>query len=108
VIREEVKHSSKVVQRMAKEAVGLLADRQELVVRLNPADMSKLKEAGADPGMLGAAGAKIEFIADSFVTEGGCMVQSKSSTVDADIKTQLDEIETALLRKKHGSEDQSH
>ena len=39
----------------------------------------------------------LEFVIDSSITEGGCLIDTKSGAVDARLKIQLETVEKALL-----------
>ena len=78
-------------------AVELAARRHGIVVRVNPKDLVAVKEHL--PGVVAAfpetEGIRLQ--ADAKVASGGCVVVTEEGAVDAEIATQLDEIERSLL-----------
>jgi flagellar assembly protein FliH len=97
IVKAEVKSGEKVAQANVRRAVELVARRQEIEVLLNPADagmvetyLPALKKEFADI-------AAIRVTPNASVAPGGCVVVTKEGTVDADLETQLAEIEKGLL-----------
>jgi flagellar assembly protein FliH len=97
IVKGEVASGRNVAAANVRRAVELAARRHELRVLLNPADLAlvegcvpALRREFADIGTLSLEAAES-------VTRGGCVVVTREGAVDADIATQLDEIERGLL-----------
>ena len=78
-----------------KNAVGHLAERQRMVIRVNPLDLEILERN--QPEWI-ASDEGIELKADKRIKRGGCLVEGESGSVDAQIESQIDAIEKALMR----------
>ena len=84
-----------LIEEVVKNAVGHLAERQRMVIRVNPLDLEILERnqpewISSDEG--------IELKADKRIKRGGCLVEGESGSVDAQIESQIDVIEKALMR----------
>ena len=97
IVKREVKNKESVAVENLNHAVQLTVDRHTLEILLNPKDaklvekyLPKLRKSFLDI-------AQVHISADEDVAPGGCTVITKSGAVDADIKTQLEEIERQLL-----------
>jgi len=99
IIKTEVEQNPEIIKKVAKEAISQLIDKTEVVIKVNPSDLKNIESASAElTAFAGGSSGKIKIAADDFVEQGGCIVQSNSSTVDAEIKTQIEEIEGNLLK----------
>ena len=99
IVKIEVKARSKVVVRAnVLRAVELSARRHGLVVRVNPRDRTAVRTYL--PAVLAAfpEAEGIELQSDKSILRGSCVVISEEGSVDADIVTQLKEIERSLLK----------
>lgn len=73
-----------------KRAMALAVRCREIVVRVHPGDLEALKDRL--PDLEG-----VTFRADPAVSRGGCAIDTEKGGVDADLATQLGEIERGLL-----------
>jgi len=89
IIKAEVKRGTTVAENNLRAALKRAVRGHGLEIRLHPDDAARLRPAGE------AGGAT--FVADPSISPGGCVVHTSAGTVDADIRTQLDEIERGLL-----------
>ena len=110
VLRLSVKLAEKIIGREIARDEGVIADivatalraarRDEaLTIRLNPADGTVLEQFR---GRLDPAGRArfLDFVTDPQVKRGGCLIESESGTIDAQLETQLRALERALLELK--------
>jgi type III secretion protein L len=112
MLRLSVKIAEKIIGREIKSEAATLADivanalrnvrRNELVtVRINPADFGTAEgyRERLDP----AGRARfLELVADPRVSSGGCVIETPSGAIDAQLDTQLRVIERALLMRAAG------
>jgi len=84
-----------LIEEVVKNAVGHLAERQRMVIRVNPLDLEILERN--QPEWI-ASDEGIELKADKRIKRGGCLVEGESGSVDAQIESQIDAIEKALMR----------
>nr|MDQ3806425.1 FliH/SctL family protein [Acidobacteriota bacterium] len=72
-----------------------------LTVRVNPADLPAVEAHRARLDPAGRA-RFLDLVADPRVGPGGCVIESESGTVDAQLQTQLRVLERALLARAAG------
>lgn len=96
VIQQELETRPEVVVEMVRAAMARLRDREVLRISLNPRDLERVREAKDD--LVGAVDGvkKIDVIEDRRVDPGGCVIESPNGTLDARVRTQIEEIERAL------------
>jgi flagellar assembly protein FliH len=87
----------KVVVDIVKGALNHLADKQKMVIRVNPGDLDVLRRYESE--WLTAAGdtGSVEIREDSRMKRGGCLVEGESGSVEAQIDRQIQVIEKALV-----------
>lgn len=97
VVKAEVESGSRVAIENLRRAVALAARRREVRVRLNPADLEAVEKFLPElrRELVDLGDVKLE--ADPAVERGGAVVVTPEGTVDADLRTQLLEIERGLL-----------
>lgn len=98
IVKAEVRApGNRIAGENLRRAVELAARRQELQVAVNPADLAMVEAYLPD---LRAAFADIQSVRlepSEGVARGGCVVRTREGAVDADLRTQLEEIERGLL-----------
>ncbi len=96
IIQQELETRPEVVVDMVKQAMRRLRDREVLRVSVNPRDLERVKEAKED--LIGAVdGVKeLHVMEDRRVDPGGVVIESPNGTLDARVRTQIEEIERAL------------
>lgn len=97
IIRAEITTQGKIVQENLKRAIELVAKRHELTVHVNPNDYKTVKKFFPKLFAGFPEIGNIELRKDDAVSPGGCVVKTREGGVDADIHTQLEQIEKALL-----------
>lgn len=97
VVKAEIARDPGAVRRNVEAAVALAAGRRRLVLRVHPGDADTLRTylPALQKAFTDVEG--LELAADPAVARGGCRVESVVGDVDAQIETQLAQIETALL-----------
>lgn len=104
IVKEEVKQNKDIVLKVTKDAINQLVDKQQVIVRVSPADIKTIRDAGHElVALLGGEG-KVEIIPDELVGQGGCIIQSRSGSIDAEISTQIDEVKANLLKRENDLE----
>jgi len=95
VIHSQIALDRGVVVEMAKAAIERLVDRESITVRVNPADIERMREHRED--MLAMGDVKnVRIIEDQRVDRGGVLVETDAGSVDAKISTQLGEARKVL------------
>jgi flagellar assembly protein FliH len=97
IVKAEVAAGSRVVLANVRRAIALAVLRREVRVRLHPADLEAvgtfLPELRREIVDLG----HVALEADPAVSPGGAVVVTPEGAVDADLRSQLDEIERGLI-----------
>jgi flagellar biosynthesis/type III secretory pathway protein FliH len=95
ILHKQISVDRDVVVEMAKSAIGRLLEREVVTVRVNPADLERMKEHRDD--MLAVGDVKhMRIIEDQRVDRGGVIVETESGAVDAKIATQVEEARRVL------------
>jgi flagellar assembly protein FliH len=96
IVKAEVARGPRVALDNLRRAIALAVRRREVRVRLNPADLEavekflpELRREAVDLG-------DVALEADPAVARGGAVVVTPEGAVDADLRSQLDEIERGL------------
>jgi flagellar assembly protein FliH len=97
IVKREVKKNVPVTWENLKHAVALTARRESLEVRLNPKDEKVIKKYMPELKKRFTEVADVRLAGDDSVEQGGCVVVTREGQVDAQLKTQLEEIERQLL-----------
>jgi flagellar assembly protein FliH len=97
IVKAEVAHGRPVAADNLRRAVALAVRRRELRVRVHPEDLALIEgflpELRRELGDLG--GVALE--SDPGLARGGVVVSTPEGAVDADLRTQIEEIERGLL-----------
>jgi flagellar assembly protein FliH len=97
IIRQEVKTNPDIIKSVVKEAIAQLIDKEGATIRVNPQDFEVLTAAESEMGISFQGKDRYKILADDFISAGGCIIESKTGIVDADLDTQFDEIWRRLL-----------
>ena len=73
---------------IVREILRKVRERERLLVRVAPADLTALEENRAQLA-LGEEGATLDLVADERVALGGCLVETTGGTLDGRLETQL-------------------
>jgi flagellar assembly protein FliH len=95
ILHQQIALDRGVVVEMAKVAIARLIDRESVTVRVNPADLERMRQHRDD--FLNASDIKhLRIIEDQRVDRGGVLVETDGGTIDARIGTQLNEAKRVL------------
>jgi flagellar assembly protein FliH len=95
VLHQQVALDRGVVVEMAKTAIARLIERDSVTVRVNPADLERMREHRDELIALGDI-RNLRLLEDKRVDRGGVVVETDAGTIDARIGTQLDEARKIL------------
>ncbi len=87
--------SIELVESAIKDALNELKGTAEYTVRLHPDDLELLKRNQS--GLLASGSKDIQFCADTGVSRGGCLVQTRFGTIDALRRTKFNRVKEAAL-----------
>jgi flagellar assembly protein FliH len=104
IIKQEITQNKDVVVNLIREALKQLLDREEVKVRVNSADLENVKN-NRNNILLNVDGVKnLEIEEDGRIESGGCKIESNYGNIDAQIKSQAEEIEKAYRKVLPGAE----
>jgi flagellar assembly protein FliH len=83
------------VSAMVRQVIEQVREREQLIVRLAPADFALL--TGPDAPGLEAEIANAQLTPDERVARGGCLIDSPSGTLDGRLETQLQRLREVLI-----------
>ena len=92
----KIAHTKDAVQSMVKQVMQECSNANAVLVRLHPADLITLRESGAID-MSDVTQAKVNWIADANLQEGGCKVELEGGVLDARLESQLKALKNALM-----------
>lgn len=101
IIGREIERDSATLSDIVATALGNARQQEMLVVRVNSSDLPILQ---AHRDRLDPAGRArfLDLVADPRIASGGCVIESESGTIDAQLNTQLRVLERALLARAAG------
>ena len=95
ILHQQIALDRGVVIEMAKVAIARLVDRESVTVRVNPADLERMRQHRDE--FLNASDIRhLRFVEDQRVDRGGVVVETDGGTIDARISTQLNEAKRVL------------
>ena len=95
VLHQQVALDRGVVIEMAKVAIARLIERDTVTVRVNPADLERMREHRDELIAMGDI-RNLRVVEDQRVDRGGVVVDTDAGTIDARISTQLEEARKIL------------
>jgi type III secretion protein L len=88
--------------RTANQALRMFHKQTELVVRVPPDRLEKVRARIDELRSNGSATPDIDVVADRDLTDGGCVIESELGSVDASIEAQLAVLEQAMRKDLAG------
>lgn len=95
VLHQQVALDRGVAVEMAKVAIARLVERDTVTVRVNPADLERMRDHRKELIAIGDI-RSLRIVEDKRVDRGGVVIDSSGGTIDARIRTQLDEARKVL------------
>jgi flagellar assembly protein FliH len=95
VLHQQVALDHGVVVEMAKAAISRIVDREKITVRVNPADIERMREHREELLTLGDV-KTMQVVEDQRVDRGGVVLETDAGSIDAKISTQLAEVRKIL------------
>lgn len=96
VLMQKVEEGDYEIQTIIKEALNSAPTKQDIVVHLNPEDLTECQKAiqNEPDGTL----ANIKFVSDSNIGRAECLLESPKGTIESLINEHLDRISKALKK----------
>lgn len=98
IIGREIERDSSTLPDIVSNALRHTRQNEMLTVRIHPGDMPLVETQRERLNQMNRA-RFLDFVPDPRVTPGGCIIESESGTVDAQLTTQLQVLERALLAR---------
>jgi flagellar assembly protein FliH len=95
VLHQQIALDRGVVVEMAKTAIARLIERDTVTVRVNPADLERMREHREELIAIGDI-RNLRVVEDKRVDRGGVVIETEAGTIDARIGTQLEEARKVL------------
>ena len=96
ILKREIEENPMTILPVVREALGKSRDGETIIIRVNPEDIDLLNHAKRDLLQIVGGDKQLSISADPAIRPGGCMIDTKSGTVDASIDTQFEAIKRAL------------
>jgi type III secretion protein L len=103
IVGREIERDNKTLADIVSTALRHARQHEMLSVRVNPADLPAVQEHRDRLDPAGRA-RFLDLIPDPGVRPGGCVIESESGTVNAQLDTQLRVLERALLARAAGDD----
>ena len=97
LIKRHLEIHPEVAREMITNALQLAAGTPSIKLRMHHDDAALLGEHAADVVRALASAGDAEIVADSSLTRGSCLIQTKHGTIDARLETLLNRIVSELL-----------
>ena len=97
IVKGEVDTGRKVAIENVRRAISLAVNRGTLEIHLHPKDHSMVEKYLPELTAEFTDIDSVELRDDPAIEQGGCVVHTQMGKIDADIRTQLEEIERTLL-----------
>lgn len=98
ILRREIDRLPQLVIENIEVAIQRISDRRRLTIEVHPADLEAVIGFLPELGMRFRGAEAAEVIGHEAIQRGGCRVKGETGHVDLCIDTQLDLIESALIR----------
>jgi flagellar assembly protein FliH len=96
VLRREIARDDDFVVSLVRRCVLRIANRARVEVRVNSADLARVREALSTPAAEAGPSHELVILEDRRIERGGCVVQTPDFVVDGTVRTQLQAAAEAL------------
>jgi len=97
IIQREMTQNPDILLYVVREALKRITDSGRIVIRAHPGDITLIKNDEEFMTNEQIVFQHVDFIPSENITRGGCIIESESGIVDAQLDVQLDRIEQSLL-----------
>ena len=101
IVCREIATCKEVIVDISKEALKKVEDQEEIRIKMNPADLAYLQQAGFDLSKINSSIDNIQIQAEDTIENGGCIIETGWGEVDARIDKQLQVIEESFREELH-------
>lgn len=97
ILHRELTQNPDLLLYIVREALRKVAGTGRIIIHVHPDDYQILKDKRSQLGASLSAFEQVDFVPSDEVQRGGCVIESDSGIVDAQLDVQLDQIERSLL-----------
>jgi type III secretion system HrpE/YscL family protein len=98
IVGEELQTSKQTIVKIVREALATGRHARQVAIRVHPSDVAEVRARVNELGLAGSCDAQV--IPSETVATGGCTIETEFGIIDARLDTQLEIIESSLLRGK--------
>jgi flagellar assembly protein FliH len=96
ILEFEVQTDPTVVVKIAKRAIRKVVEAEKARLRVNPGDLEEVKSHFGEITASGGIITKIDVMPDPKIQLGGCVIDFDNGSIDAQLKTQIEEYGKSL------------
>ncbi len=97
IVHREIRADREIIQTLVRVALGHVAVKSPVTIRLNPDDYEYLRSHVGGLARDGSEEREIVLQADASIERGGCLIQTEAGDVDARIEEEFREVERAFF-----------
>lgn len=97
ILRREAQIDQGLVKSIARASLKLIEDKKRVSIKVHPSNWDALKEFEADILNSTHGVKELDIKEDIYVSPGGCVIETDSGIIDAQLNTQVDEIAANLM-----------
>ena len=97
ILNRELSQNPELMLYIVREALRKVAGNGRIIIHLHPQDLALVKDRKSLLGAVLSAHEQVDFLASEEVQRYGCVIESDSGIVDAQLDVQLEQIERSLL-----------
>ena len=99
MVGEEISENPEVVLSTVRRALKHIREKEHVVVRVNPEELKVVREHASEWLAIVEGTKSLEIEEDERIRRGGCLVETESGNVEAQIERQLQTLEKTLVEK---------
>jgi flagellar assembly protein FliH len=99
IVKRELRFDESIVLEQIKEAVRRVIGVERVKIRVHPDDEQTIREHRPELLMVADSVREVIIEPDPKIERGGCILESDSGNIDARLATQLEALETALMKQ---------
>lgn len=97
IVKREISLDKTIIQKTIQDALKYIDDHERIVIRVNPEDWQSIKSYEDEIRAFTHELKVLQIQEDDHVEAGGCVIESNTGMMDAQIRTQLEEITRNLM-----------
>jgi len=103
IIGIEIATRNDAILGIVRQALRKIVNADEVVLRAHPEDLKILEEAREKLVSEMGVNAPLELRADNSVARGGCVIETESGMLDAQLQSQMNRLRTQIIEERTGA-----